>query len=592
MGSAPIADLVELFETSAEKHARRDLFGTRTGGRWTFVTYAQVKKQVDDFRGGLASLGVRAGDRVAIIANNRVEWAVAAHATFGLGAAIVPMYESQTEKDWAFIVRDSGAKVLVVATASVWQKAKGLPDEVPGLAHLVQIDGSGCPVTYAGLLRTGADRPVGAERPGPEAEAMLVYTSGTTGVPKGVVLTHGNIASNAKAISASFDIEATDRSLSFLPWAHCFGCTVELTVLMLHGASLALCASVDRIADDMGEVRPTIIIAVPRIFNRIYSRVQEQLAQKPAPVRWLIEKGLRAAVKRRRGERLTTTDAVAFALADRLVLAKVRARTGGRVRYAISGAAALAPEVAEFVDSVGMAVYEGYGLTEASPIVSANTPAARRIGSVGRPIEGVRIVIAPAVLDDPKRGEIIVYGPNVARGYHGRPEETGAVFGPDRGLRTGDLGYVDDDGFLFIAGRIKEQYKLENGKYVIPSPLEEKLKLSPLIANTMIVGENKPFNVALVVPDLGAVENWAASERIDGRALAELLGDPRLIARVREEIDRLSADFKGYEKVGRFVLLGEDFTLQNGLMTPSLKLRRAAVLDRWGAEIERLYASR
>jgi long-chain acyl-CoA synthetase len=362
-----------------------------------------------------------------------------------------------------------------------------------------------------------------------------------------------------------------------------------LQVLVHHGAALALCESVDRIVDDLCEVRPTILIAVPRIFNRVYASVQDQMNRAPALVRRVFARGLRAAVKKRQGKPLGAVETAAHLVADNLVFAKVRARLGGRVRYAISGAASLAPEVAEFVDALGVDVYEGYGLTEASPIVSANTPGARRIGSVGRPIGGVRVVIDRSATGDPKLGEVVVYGPNVTRGYHNREAETGAVFTDGGGLRTGDMGYVDPDGYLFIAGRIKEQYKLENGKYVIPSPIEDKIKLSPFVANVMIHGANRPFNVALVVPDVAAVRRWAKAEGITQTPAADLLGDQRLIGRVREEIDRQTAEFKGYEKVQRFVLVDEDFTQKNGMLTPSLKLRRSVVLQRWRSEVERLY---
>jgi len=585
-----IADLVELFESSAEKHAQRDLFWTKEGSDWTGVSYATVKEQADHFRGGLAWLGVKSGDRVAIIANNRVEWAVVAYATLGLGGSLVPMYESQTDKDWAFIVRDSGAKVLIVSSPEIWQQTKDLKDTIDTLRHVVPLAPGTASQWYRGLLSRGISHPVKAVRPGPDAEAFLVYTSGTTGTPKGVVLTHGNVVSNVLSISRSFSIFETDQSLSFLPWAHCFGLTCELQVLIHHGASLALCPSVDRLVDYLGEVRPTILIAVPRVFNRVYAAVLAQMNGRAAPVRELFSRGLRAAVKRRQGKSLGVVETAAFALADRVIFSKIRARLGGRLRYAISGAAALATEVAEFVDGLGIDVYEGYGLTEASPIVSANRPVARRIGSVGRPIHGVRVQIDAGATDDPKRGEIIVYGPNVTRGYHDRAAETEALFTPDGGLRTGDMGYLDGEGYLYIAGRIKEQYKLENGKYVIPSPLEEKLKMSPLISNVMIHGANRPYNVALVVPDVAAVERWVRSEGFWAEPPPDFLCDDRVLGRFQEEIDTLTADFKGYEKIQRFALLEEDFTQQNGMLTPSLKLRRQKVLERWGKKVERLYA--
>jgi long-chain acyl-CoA synthetase len=277
-------------------------------------------------------------------------------------------------------------------------------------------------------------------------------------------------------------------------------------------------------------------------------------------------------------------------LADRLVFRRVRARVGGRLEFAISGAAALPKEVGEMVDGLGIAVYEGYGLTETSPIVSANVPGHRKLGSVGRPLPGVRVVIDREATTDGRDGEIVVYGLNVMRGYHNRPDETRAVLGADGGLRTGDVGYFDEDGYLYITGRIKEQYKLANGKYVSPGVLEERLKLSPFISDLMIHGDNRTHNVALVVPDLETLRAWVA-EACPGLAgdPGALLADPRVLAKISAEIDRLSQNFRGYERIGGVALLPEGFTQQDGMLTPSLKLKRREIVVRWGPEIERLY---
>jgi long-chain acyl-CoA synthetase len=257
------------------------------------------------------------------------------------------------------------------------------------------------------------------------------------------------------------------------------------------------------------------------------------------------------------------------------------------MKYAVSGAAALAPEIAEFVDALGITVYEGYGLTETSPIVSVNLPGARKMGTVGRPVDGVRVVIDRSVTGDEKSGEIVVYGPNVMQGYHNRPEDTRAVFTPDGGFRTGDLGYLDEEGYLCITGRIKEQYKLENGKFVVPSPLEEKLKLSPFIANVMIYGDNKPFNVAVVVPNVDTMREWATTHGLGNHQ--DLLVNPKVRDKIKEELDKYSEGFKGYERIRAFALVGEDFTQQNDLLTPKLSLKRRNVLQKWGNEIQRLY---
>src|SRR5690606_10266852 len=276
----------------------------------------------------------------------------------------------------------------------------------------------------------------------------------------------------------------------------------ELHCMLSMGASMGLAESVEKIVDNLAEVKPTILFAVPRIFNRIYNGVQKQIAEKPAPIRSLFYAGLRAAAKKRDGQPLGLLESMALGLADKLVFTKIRARFGGRLKYAFSGAAALSKEVGEFVDGLGIMVYEGYGLTETSPVATANFPGNRKIGSVGKAIPGVRIVIDTSVTGEEVNGEIVIYGPNVMQGYHNRPEENAAVFTQDGGFRTGDMGYLDSDGYLYITGRIKEQYKLENGKYVVPTQLEEAIKLSPFVANIMVHGANKPFNVAVIVPDL------------------------------------------------------------------------------------------
>jgi len=580
-GPSEPGNLSDLFEESAAKFAERPLFGEKNDGEWRWLTYADVKARVDGMRRDLSVLGVGRGDRVAIIANNSVEWAVAAYAVFGLGAVYVPMYESQNEKDWGFILKDCGAKVLLAANGDIAGRVGAISDGLPSLAHVIVLGGSAA-------SRAGAPAPC---RPEPEETACIIYTSGTTGDPKGVVLTHDNIASNIAGVHRLGIITEEDRSLSFLPWAHAMGHTCELHGLVRMGASIAICESVEKIVSNLAEVRPTILFAVPRIFNKIYNGVRKQMEAKPGFIQWLFEGGLSAAKKRNRGSALAVTESMKLTLADRIIFAKVRKKFGGRLRLAISGAAALATEVAEFIDALGIEVYEGYGLSETSPIVSVNYPGNRKLGSVGKPIPGVLVSIA-ASAEDPEQGEIIVHGPNVMQGYYKRPEETAAVFTPDGGFRTGDLGKLDADGYLTITGRIKEQYKLENGKYVVPGPLEEALKLSPLVANVMIHGANRPYNVALIVADMDALKArmFGSQPVIPGYAPETLLADTRVHDLYAAEIARLAADWKGYEGVKRFTLIAEDFTQENGMLTPTMKLKRRNVLAKWGSEIDKLYA--
>jgi long-chain acyl-CoA synthetase len=599
--------LVDVYDHSLSAYGEHELFGTKKDGRWSWVTYADFGGLVERFRGGLASLGVERGDRVAIVSNNRVPWAVAAYACYGLGAALVPMYEAQPPADWEFIARDCSAKALIVANEAVLAKAKGLVDSIPSLRSVVLLEGTphddGRVTTYASLLASG--QRVQSIRPAPDDVATLLYTSGTTANPKGVVLSHANIASNVSAMQKVFPIFPIDRSLSFLPWAHAFGQTGELHCLFSVGASMAICEGVDKILDNLVEVKPTLLLSVPTIFNRLYAAVQQQLASRPKLVRELVTRALELAVRQSAGQRLALRERLLLKLVDRVVFEKVRARLGGRLKYAISGGAALSREVAQFIDSMGIVIFEGYGLTETSPVASVNAPGARKIGSVGRPIPGVRVEIdpehtkhnsdgAPATPEDDRgrvEGEIIVYGPNVMKEYFHRPDETAAVFTPDGGFRTGDMGYLDAQGFLFLTGRIKEQYKLENGKYVVPSPLEEHLKVSPYIANVMVYGDNKPYNVALVVPNVTVLRKWANTSHIVlPESVEELLKDDRVRALFANEIKARAAGFKGFERIQDFALVSGEFTVEGGLLTPKLSLKRRKVVDAYGLIIEQLYA--
>ncbi|HQY62297.1 MAG: long-chain fatty acid--CoA ligase [Myxococcales bacterium] len=587
---AKFETLVDIFENSIRTYPNNDLFGTKKNGEWVWTTYLEFGKEVDACRAGLAALGVERGDRVTIVSNNRVEWAALAYACYGLGAAFVPMYEAQLAKEWEFIAKDCQAKVFVAATDAICEKAKGFLDSVPSITHIVSLDpatkagaAGDKVVSYASLLKE--KKTVRSVRPATTDVAGFIYTSGTTGNPKGVRLSHNNIASNISAVHDVFPMSASDRSLSFLPWAHVFGQTCELHALFSMGAGLALCESVEKIIDNLAETQPTVLMSVPRIFNRIYANVQKQISARPGFVQGLVKSALAARNKQRAGEELELGEGLVLALTDAVVFSKVRARFGGRLRYAFSGGAAISTDVAEFIDGLGITVYEGYGLTETSPIACANYPGARKIGSVGKPLPGIRIDVSP-------EGELIVHGPNVMLGYHDRDEENAAVFTEDGGFRTGDMGRVDDKGFVFITGRIKEQYKLENGKYVVPTPLEEQIKLSPYVANVMVYGDNKPYNVALVVANVASVRAWGAENGVTEASDEKLIAHEKVRALFKAELDKYAGKFKGFEDVKDYALTLEDFTTENGMLTPSLKLKRRAVLEKWKPTIEAIYAKK
>jgi long-chain acyl-CoA synthetase len=580
-------NLVDLYEQSCVDFGSRELFGSKRNGAWQWLTYAEFGRQVDQFRAGLASLGVGAGDRVAIVSNNRVEWAVAAYATYGRRAAFVPMYESQLPDEWIFIMRDCGAKMVIASTQAIFDTLDRRRIEVPTLRHVIGLElPASDERSYGSIQARGKDATVAPEHPSANEIADFIYTAGTTGEPKGVVLTHKNFVANVNAINQVFPMEPSDRSLAFLPWAHAFGQTAELHSLLSQGLSIGINDEIPNLVSNLSEVRPTVLIAVPRIFNRIYDGINKQMADKPAPIRSLFHAGIAAATRRSRGESIGPFAALARSLADALIFKKVRAKLGGRLRFAVCGSAALSKDVAEFVDAIGIDVYEGYGLTEAAPVVTTNYPDNRKLGSIGKALPGIRIVIDTDVTGDPVNGEIVVYGDNVMQGYHNRPAENAAAFTADRGLRTGDMGRVDDDGFVYITGRIKEQYKLETGKYVVPSPLEEELKLSPYITNVMLYGDNKPHNVALVIPDKEALTRWAGQQ---GKKLGDPTTDPAVRELLRAELASHSQGFKSYERPKDFIVVNEDFTVEAGLLTPKLSMKRRNVLARYGSALEALY---
>ena len=581
------SNLVDLYQRSCAKYAERPLYGTKKDGAWEWTSYEQFLRLVDHFRAGLAQLGVSRNDRVAIIADNRVEWAVAAYATYGLEAAFVPMYQAQRADERRYILADCGAKVVIVANDSIHDEIAAM--DLATVAHIVGLERpSSDPRSWRALIDAGAKAPIEARNPDPKSIADFVYTSGTTGKPKGVLLSHENIASNVSAVHEIFSFDPTDRSLSFLPWAHAYGQICEVHGLISMGASIAINDEFASLLTNLADVKPTILFAVPRVFNRIYEGVNRQIAKRPGFVQRIIRTGIAGAVKRAHGDKMGPIERLDLALDEKLVFEKIRERFGGRLKYAISASATLGREVAEFVDAIGLTVYEAYGLTETSPIVSANLPGCRRLGSVGRVIPGVRVAIDRNVAGaDAKVGEIIVYGPNVMLGYYRRPEENEKALMKDGGFRTGDLGYLDDDGFLYVTGRIKEQYKLESGRYVMPSVLEEELKLSPFIANVMICGDGRPFNVALVAIDAARIREWAEHE---GLTLAgDVSRDERVRALLRDEIALHSRDFKSFERPRDFAIVRDEFTAQNGLLTPTLKLRRRDVIARYGSLIDALY---
>jgi len=585
-------NLVDMFEDSVKNFADRPLVGMKNAdGEYEYKTYGEVAQRVDNLRGGLAQLGIDKGDGVGLIIGNSEAWDVIAFATYGRGARLVPMYEKELESTWRYIIKDSAIKVLFVVNEDVYNQVIGWVDEIETLEKVFIICGSG-KNSMAAVEQMGQKNPVASVKPDHSDIATLIYTSGTTGDPKGVLLSHGNFTTNVLACSRAFPhIDENVRTLSILPWAHSFGQTGELYFGVYVGGSTGIMESVDTIVEDMAKVRPTVLIAVPRVFNKVYARIHNMMREAGG----LKEKLFNAAKKEAEKKRETGKASIKFKILDKLVFGKIRDRFGGRLKEAITGSAAMNPEIAKFFIDIGIPTYDCYGLTETTPAMTMNSPAANRLGSVGRAIEKVTVVIDKGFVGkDSEDGEIVCYGPNVMQGYHNKPEKTAEVIVTDsklgRGFRTGDRGRLDKDGFLFITGRFKEEYKLENGKYVHPASIEEDIKLNAYALNAMLYGEGKPYNVCLLVPDFEALASVAEEMGFDDKSPKDLIKEEKIYDFLKSEItDHLKKKYGGYEIPKKFILLPEDFSLENGTLTQTMKLKRGNVFEKYQDQLDALY---
>lgn len=570
--------------------------------------------RIRDLSLGLGALGAEPGDRVAILSDSRPEWVIADLAALTGGMVTAPIYPTLPGNQVRYILADSKARIVVVADETQAAKVRAVWDELPDLTALVIMDPADADEPEAapdsapqasggdagreelsladaaerghrrlqtsdGLGREYKER---AAAIGPDDLATIIYTSGTTGEPKGVMLTHGNVASNIVDGGTVVEVHPEDDALSFLPLSHAF----ERMVVMLYlyrGASVTFAESLDTIARDLAAVRPTVMTGVPRVYEKFQARVLAAVATAPALRRrlfhWAVGVGLRRARAGFAGRSAPLATRLQHGLADRLVLSKVRERLGGRLRFVVSGSAPLAAPIAEFFFAIGIPVAEGYGLTETSPALTVNPLDRPKPGTVGPAIRNVELRIA----DD---GEVLARGPNIMQGYHGKPEATAEVL-RDGWFCTGDIGSLDEDGYLTILDRKKELIVTAGGKNIAPNPIEAELKRSPLVAEAVLIGDRRPFVAALLVPDFEALAAGAGVP--DGLSREEIVARPDVIARFDEVVEGVNAGLARHEQVKRSALLPAVFGIATGELTPTMKVKRRVVAERWSAAIERLY---
>jgi long-chain acyl-CoA synthetase len=586
-----------IFLESLQRFRRQDVFLRKHAGAWESIPADRARRDVAYFAAGLKNLGVRAGDRVLLLAETRYEWAVADLAILGLGAITVPLYPTLTAEQCAELVADSGATTAIVSDSEQLAKMRRAISEIPDFGTLVHMDR----VEAAGRLDRSFDavREWGttqgdaalrayeesAASLGPDDLATIIYTSGTTGRPKGVMLTHGNIASNVNAGMPLVDIGPKDRTLAFLPLCHIFARTADLYGMLAMGAAISFAESIEAVPANLNEVRPTFMIGVPRFFEKAYNRTLEAsrslLPHRRKLFEWGLSWGQRRARAHLRRERLSGFGALIAIVADRLVAAKIRARFGGKLRLCISGGAPLHPDVLEFFFAIGIPLREGYGLTETSPVIALSPAGREKPGSVGKPIPGVEVRIA-------ENGEILTRGPHVMKGYWKNDVATAEAI-RDGWFHTGDIGHLDDEGYLFITDRLKELLVTAGGKKVAPQPVEAELKKSPWIADAVLVGDGRPYIACLLVPDFAALEAAAESHGWPANDRAALIAHPEVVERFQEGVELVNEHLARFEQIKRFEILPREFSLEAGEITPTMKLRRKVIADQFANQLARLY---
>ena len=587
--------LNELFFTSIEKFDKPDALQVNVNGKYRPISHREISKRVLHAVLGLEALGVNRGDKVGILSENRPEWAIADYACLTSGLTDVPIYPTLPADQIAYILNDAGAVALFVSSIEQAVKVAAIRLEVPSLKYVIAFDeiGDAADMSMAELDKRGeavesaesiARYRAGADAVSPNDLATLIYTSGTTGPPKGVMLTHDNIHSNVEATRCKLPFKGDDVSLSFLPLSHIFQRTGDY-LMFATGSSIAYAQSFETVPINMQDVRPTIVFSVPRLYEKMYARVlQNALAGgflKRKIFLWARDVAERWTDTTLSGKKPGALLSRKYALAQKLVFSKIRERTGGRLRYFVSGGAPLAPEINKFFYGAGLMIFEGYGLTETSPVISVNTPTEFRIGTVGKLVEGVDVTIAAD-------GEILTRGSSVMKGYYNNPVATSEAIDPEGWFHTGDIGEIRD-GFLAITDRKKDIIVTAGGKNIAPQPIENLVKTNKYVSQAVMLGDKRKFPSMLIVPNFEQLESWAKKRNIIWTDRSQLLRMPTIQAKMEKEVNSQMTSLAHYETPKKIGLLEHDFSLEKGELTPTQKVKRRVVDKNYKAMIDSLY---
>ncbi len=598
MSTAP-RTLNELFFGAMDRSATRPVaMRVKRGGTWVGLSFADLLSQVQAFSIGLHELGVNAGDRLAILSENRPEWAVTDFACLACRCADVPVYPTLPPHQIEYILRDSGAVAVCCSSAAQLGKILEIRGNLPALKTIIVFDNEAATagaLTFEAVLARG--RAAAGKYPTWRADALavkpddlatLIYTSGTTGDPKGVMLTHGNITSDVVAGLQVLDLRQSDECLSFLPLSHIFERMAGHYCMTQQGAIINYATSIEAVPIEMGELRPTVVCSVPRLYEKIYARVLEN-AMAGSPLKqkiflWAKRVGEAWAELAIEGRPVPAALGLQYRVAYALVFTKLAQRVGGRLRFFVSGGAPLSADIARFFFAAGLPIMEGYGLTETSPVITVNGFGRARLGTVGKVVPGVEVKIAAD-------GEILTRGPNVMKGYYNKPEATAEVMSEGGWFHTGDIGEVDADGFLKITDRKKDIIVTAGGKNIAPQPIENLVKTNPLVLSAVMIGDKRKYPIMLVVPNMEQLRKWAEAEGMTGRTDQALLSDIVVHNKLTGEIKKTLRELAQYEMPKKFLILDRDFSIEAGELTPTLKVKRRVVEKIHADRIEELYAA-